>query len=282
MGLAALALLLLGEGTSGPGAAATALVAEGDRHFAARASNADGSRCDPAEANAAAAAYRRAASADPDALAARSGLLRTLFFRGGFCGESGAVQKRTFEEAKRVAEESQRRLEQRVGARVSRARPGPFGAVPGAPALLFWCAVAWGQWSLDHKFAAAWQGAGGRIRDLAETAVALAPDYEQGAPHIVLGRLHVESPRIPLVTGFVSRRKGLEQLRAAVALAPQNTVALWSLAGGLLAHEPESRAEAVRLLRACAAASPRPGYLVEDRHYAALARERLRALGEAP
>ena len=282
MRLVALALLLASLRGDAPGPEVSALVAEGDRHFAARASNVRGDRCDPAEANAAIASYRRAVAIDPDSFAARTGMLRSLFFRGSFCGESGAIQTRTFEAAKRLAEESQARLESRVGAKLRRAAPGRFRAVPGAPALLFWCGIAWGQWSLDHKLAAAWQGAGTRIRELAETAVALAPDYEQGAPYIVLGRLHAESPKIPLITGFVSRKKGLEHLRRAHALSPGNTVALWFLADAILALEPGSRAEAVRLLRVCAAAATRPEYLVEDRHYAGLARERLRALGETP
>ena len=257
-----------------------AFVAAGDRHFAERARNAADAGCDPTEVNAALESYRRAVAADPDSLAARTGVLRSLFFRGGFCSESTAEQKQSFEDAKRFADESQGRLERRAGARIRRDRPEPFRAVEGAAALVFWCGVAWGQWSVDHKVAAAWQGAGGRIRDLAETAVALAPDYEQGAPHIVLGRLHTESPRIPLVTGFVSRKKGLEQLRKAVSLSPGNSVAQWFLAVAILAHEPASRVEAVRLLRACASAPPRADYLVEDRHYAQLARERLRSLGE--
>jgi hypothetical protein len=257
-------------------------VVEGNRHFAERARNAADGGCDPAEVNAALESYRRAVAADPDSLAARTGVLRSLFFRGGFCDESTGEQKRSFEEARRFADESQGRLERQAGARIRRDRPEPFRTVEGAGALVFWCGVAWGQWSVDHKVAAAWQGAGGRTRDLAEMAVALAPDYEQGAPHIVLGRLHTESPKIPLVTGFVSRRKGLAELRKAVSLAPANTVAQWFLAVAILAHDPASRAEAVRLLRACAGSTPRPDYFVEDRHYAQLARERLRSLEEEP
>jgi tetratricopeptide (TPR) repeat protein len=280
MRLAALALAASLRASPLPDA--VALTAEGDRHFALRAQGAEGARCDPTEVDAALDSYRRAVAADPDSVRARSGVLRSLFFRSGFCGEDAAAQKRAFEEAKRFADESQGRLERLAGAKVKGNRPAPFGNVEGAPALLFWCALSWGQWSLDHKVAAAWQGAGGRIRDLAEAAVALAPGYEEGAPHIVLGRLHTESPRIPLVTGFVSRKKGLAELRKACALAPTNTVAQWFLAGAILAHDPARRAEALRLLRACAAASPRPDYLVEDRHYAQLARERLRALGEEP
>ncbi len=281
MRLAALALAASLQADASP-SDPEALVAAGDRHFAERARNASAAGCDPTEVNAALESYRRGVAAAPDSFAGRAGVLRSLFFRGGFCSESMAEQKRTFEAAKRFADESQRRLERRVGARIRRDRPEPFRTVEGAAALVFWCGVAWGQWSVDHKVAAAWQGAGGRIRDLAETAVALAPDYEQGAPHIVLGRLHTESPKIPLVTGFVSRRKGLEQLRKAVSLSPVNTVAQWFLAVAILAHEPASRLEAARLLRACASAPPRADYLIEDRHYAQLAREWLRSLGEEP
>jgi hypothetical protein len=281
MSLAALALAgALQAEPAAPDAAA--LVAEGDGHFAARARNAADARCDPAGVNAALDSYRRAVAADPDSIAGRIGMLHSLFFRGGFCGESADTQRRTFEEAKRLAQESQTRLERRAGARLRRDRLEPFRTIEGAAALLFWCGVAWGQWSVDHKVAAAWQGAGGRIRDLASAAVALAPGYEQGAPHIVLGRLHTESPKIPLVTGFVSRKKGLAHLREAVALSPANTVAQWFLAGAILQHEPQARAEALQLLRACARATPRAEYLVEDRHYAALAHERLRGLGEQP
>lgn len=278
---AALLVLL----ASPPGSAAPeigALLAEADRHFEARGNEAQEQPCNLNEVEAAIAGYGHVLGEDPDAIAARVGLLRTLFFRGAFCGESGEKQRRTFEAAKREAEASQARLERRAGAKVKWNAPEPFRAVPGASALVFWCGLAWGQWAIDHKLAAAWQGAGGRIRDLAETAVALDPDYEQGAPHIVLGRLHAESPRIPFLTSFVSRRKGIEELRKAREAGPGNSVALWFLADALLELEPGRRQEALQLLRECAALEPRPAYFVEDRHYIALARGQLRSLGEDP
>jgi hypothetical protein len=278
VGLAAFAL----AAALGPVAAAEASLAEADRHFAGRAAGTRDSECAPAAIDAALAGYRSALAAAPDSLEARVGILRSLFFRGGFCGESPTAQKRTFEEAKRAAEAFQAWIEGRTGARVRRDRPEPFRTVPGSAALLFWCGVSWGQWSLDHKLAAAWQGAAGRIRDLGEAARAVDPGYEQGSPDLLLGRLHVESPRIPLVTGFVSRRRGLEHLRRAHALGPDNSVARYFLAAAILEHEPRSRAEAEALLRACADAEPRSAYLVEDRHYAGKARAALRALGEAP
>jgi len=263
-------------------AGADALLAEADRHFADRGRGAQADECTPTEVDAALAAYRQALGADPDSLPARVGILRSLFYRGGFCGEDDAGEKRTFEEAKRFADASQAWIEARVGARVRRDRPEPFRALPAAAALFFWCGVSWGQWSLDHKLAAAWQGAAERIRDLGEAAHALDPGYEQGSPDLLLGRLHTESPKLPFISGFVSRRRGLEHLRRAHAASPENSVARFFLADAILAHESASHAQAVALLRACAATAPRPGYLVEDRHYARKARERLRALGEQP
>ncbi len=259
---------------------ASAQLEEADRHFAQRGLGAQGPKCDPAEIEEALRLYRKARQLDPASIPGRIGMLRSLFFRGGFCGERGEAQKRTFEEAKRLAEDSEAQLERDAGAKLRRDKPAPFRSVRDAPALFFWCGVAWGQWALDHKVPAAWQGAAGKIRDLGETALLLDGAYEQGSPHLLLGRLHADSPKIPLITGFVSRRKALEHLRRAHEIAPANSIAAWFLAKAILEHEPQSRPQALALLRTCAAGEPRADYLVEDRHYAALARARLRQLGE--
>jgi hypothetical protein len=50
------------------------------------------------------------------------------------------------------------------------------------------------------------------------------------------------------------------------------------LAEAILDHAPSRKEEARRLLESCAAAVPRPEYLVEDAHYAELARRRLAEL----
>lgn len=254
---------------------AAASLAEGDVHIARRAEGAKGERCEPREVEQALVAYRRALAAEPDSLAARIGVLRGLFFRGGFCGEHGEQQKATFEDAKRLAEDSMRRLEARVGKRKGAAHAAALKDIPGAGALAFWSATAWGQWSLDHKLAAAWQGAAGKIRDLSELAIALDPGYEQGGPYIVLGRLHAAAPKIPLLTGFISRRKAIESLRRAHELAPHNSIAMYFLADTLLDHEPKRRDEALTLLEKCAAVQPREDYLIEDRHYMEMAKRRL-------
>jgi tetratricopeptide (TPR) repeat protein len=235
---------------------------------------------DPAGVDAAIAAYRRALVLDPLLLEARVGLLRALYFRGGFCDTPPAQQVRIFEGAKRLAEETVTRLEKGLGSPRGAARIQALRGVPSAPALYFWSAVSWGQWSVDHKVAAAWQGAAVRIRDLAQTVVDLDPTMDQGSAYLILGRLHAECPKIPMLTSWISRQKALSNLRQALALGPLNTPNLYFLADAILAFESAHEDEARRLLDQCASATPRAGYLVEDAHYAEMARQRLAALSQ--
>ena len=143
-------------------------------------------------------------------------------------------------------------------------------------ALHFWTAVAWGEWAVARgKFAAARQGAGGRIRDLGQAVVDLDPALEQGGGYRILGRLHDKSPKIPFVTGWVSHDKSIVYLRKALELGPQNTVNQVFLAEAILEHDRSQRDEARALLQRCASATPRPEFLVEDAHYADVSRRLL-------
>lgn len=268
MSAALLLALALAPAAEGP-----ALVAEGDAHYARRAEGAIGARALPGPADQAIASYRRAVAADPDALLARCRLIRALFFRATFCGDTPDERKRFLEEAKIVGDDGLARLGTRVGDAKGPARVEALRHVPEAAALHFWTAVAWGEWAVARgTFAAARQGAAGRIRDLGQTVVDLDPSFEQGGGYRILGRLNAQSPHIPLVTGWVSREKAIAYLRQALALGPDNTVNEVFLAEAILDHDRANRAEARALLSRCAAAPPRPEYLVEDRFYEARAR----------
>ena len=113
------------------------------------------------------------------------------------------------------------------------------------------------------------------MRDLAETVVALDPALEEGGGYRVLGRLHDQSPRIPLITGWVSKEKAVDYLRKSYALGPRNPVTWFFLGEAILAHEPRRVEEGRRLLRKCADTPPRADYYVESVYYAGLARARL-------
>jgi tetratricopeptide (TPR) repeat protein len=275
-------LLLLGLSAAAPAERDTlALLGEGDAHYARRAEGALGAVARPAEIERALGAYRLALARDPQSLAARVRMLRALFFRGTFCDAPRSDQREMFDEARRIGEDGVAALETHVAGASGAARVRKLKTDPDAAAIYFWTGVSWGQWSLARgKLAAAKQGAAGKIRDYASTVIALDPELEQGGGYFLLGRLHDQAPWIPLLTSWVSHRDSIKYLRQALAIGPRNTVTLYFLAEAILHHDSSARPEARRLLALCAASAPRPEYLVEDAHYAEMARQRLQALSE--
>ena len=255
---------------------AAALVALGDAHYGRRAEGAVGDRAQPGQVDQALASYRSALLADPGSNLARARLVRAVFFRTSFCNAPNDARRRLLREARDVAEEGLRRVDLDLGERKGAARLDALRRVDDAAALHFWAAVAWGQWGLaSGKLAAVRQGVARRVRDLGQTVVDLDPAYEQGGGYRILGRLHDQCPRIPFLTGWVSHDRSLQYLRQALALDPASTVDQVFLAEAILEHDGARRAEALRLLEACARAVPRPGLVVEDAFYIDRARKLL-------
>jgi hypothetical protein len=276
-----LAVLLLLADASPPadGPALAEALAAGDAHFARRAEGARGGVAVPFHADGAIVEYRRALALDAGSYEARLRLLRAYFFRGGFCGEMEPDdKKKLFDEAKAVAEETVERLDAELKRVKGHVEKGAAGSPSLAAEAYAWAAVSWGQWAVFHKINAAWTGAPGRIRDLAQAVIALDPGTAQGAGYLILGRLHTEAPRIPFVTGWVSRKEGLASLRRGLEIAPENPALSFFLGDALLRLDPSKTDEGRALLERCAAVAPRPGFLVEDAHYAEQARERLAGL----
>ena len=147
---------------------------------------------------------------------------------------------------------------------------------PDAAPSLFWTAVGWGQWAIaTNKLEAARRGAARRIRDDCLALIALDPAFEDGGGYRILGRLHDRAPRIPLLTGWVSRPEGVRLLRLAVAIAPHNPINLQFLAEALA--QAGQRAEAVRIEESIVALTPDPVHLVEVRAIQHAARENIEA-----
>jgi tetratricopeptide (TPR) repeat protein len=261
-----------------PGERAAALVARGDALYEHRAAGARGAVAAVGPIDEALDAYREALRLDRTSLDARAGLMRAIFFRGGFCDTPADVQIRLFEEGKQIADDTVRMIERSVGPARGKARIEALRRVPTATRIYFWAAVSWGQWSVDHKLAAAWQGAAVRIRDLAQTVVDLDPGVDQGSAYLILGRLHAECPRIPMLTRWISRAQAVAALRRAMELGPDNTPNMFFLADALLTYQPEQAEEARQLLERCASSTPRSEFAVEDAHYAQMARDRLESL----
>jgi len=257
-------------------AAAAEAIAAGDIHYARRGEGADGQRALPFEIEGAMAEYRRALALDPGSRDARRRLMRAGFFRGGFCGPLDRdAQVALFDEAKRLAEETVATLDAERERSTGRVPGGATARVATAAEEYLWAAISWGQWAVFHKISAAWSGAPGRIRDLAEASLSIDPSAEQAGAYILLGRLHGEAPRIPFVTGWVSRAKAVAFVRQGLPLAPDNRALVYFTADVLLQHAPAGEAEARALLERCATSPPRPDFLAEDLHYARMARERL-------
>jgi tetratricopeptide (TPR) repeat protein len=272
-------LLLQAAFRPAPPARLAEALAAGDAHFERRAEGARGGTAQPFHAEGAIVEYRRALALDPDSYDARLRLLRAYFFRGGFCGPMDPAQKKQlFDEAKRVAEETVKRLDADLKRVKGKLDTGVARSIAPAAEAYVWAAVSWGQWAIFHKLNAAWTGAPARIRDLAEAVIAIDPEAAQGAGYLVLGRLHADAPHIPLVTGWVSREKGLTNLRLGLEVAPENAALSYFLGDALLRLDPSKAAEAKALLERTAAAVPRAEYQVEDLHYAEMARARLASL----
>jgi hypothetical protein len=268
--------LLLALAVADPSSVFEEILARGDRHYARRAEGASGPRADPTQIGLAIDEYRGALALDPDSTAARYRMLRALYFRATFCGASEEEQRRFVDEMRRVADAGLARLEARAEARQPGARIEALRRVEDSTALFFWAAVTWGEWAQRHSvLSAARQGAATRIRDLAQTVVDLDPGFEEGGGYRILGRLHDLSPRLPLVTGWVSRKAALENLRRAYDISKANTVNQLFLAEAILRHAPERREEALSILRHLASARPSPEYPVEDAYFSARAREAL-------
>ncbi len=89
-----------------------------------------------------------------------------------------------------------------------------------------------------------------QIMDELNRSLALDETYDQAGAHRVLGRIYFEAPGWPLSVG--SRKKSLEQLTAAVRLAPDNSTNHLYLAETLLAmgEKAQARGELEQALQA--------------------------------
>lgn len=261
------------------------VIAAADRAWARRDEGRVGARASPTRINEAITGYEKATES-PSNVEARWKLARALFFRAKYTGLGPEAQRAALDKARTAGEEAISLLREAAAARGSAlaadAPPERVAAAlsrePEAAPTYFWTAVAWGEWGLlASRYKAAKAGAATRVRDYSSTVIALDPEFEQGGGYRILGRLHHRAPRVPYVTGWISRTEAVRNLRLAVRVAPRNFVNRHFLAEALVDRGPESRAEAIRIERELLVDAPSPGHLVEDLAIQAAARKNLAA-----
>lgn len=245
------------------------LVAAADRAFEQRDLEADGIWAQTEPIATAVAAYRKALEQQPNNLTVRTKLLHAIFFEGEYHLRERGERKRAFDEGCRIFEEGLEQLSRDAGRDLFKVRSDELPQLlkdrPEAGPFFFWGALHWGLWGQYFgKMAGLRQGVAKKIRILGEAAIALDPEFENGGGYRLVGRLHALAPRVPLVTGWVDRKRGVALLERAYEVAPQDPLNALFLGQVLLEFRRERRAEAEQLIRQAAGSSPRPGMRLED------------------
>ncbi|HYS52981.1 MAG TPA: hypothetical protein VER58_04350 [Thermoanaerobaculia bacterium] len=252
---------------------ASAQMAEGDQHWAARAEGHQSGHAKPAQTEAAIAAYQKAVAQNPNDLEARWKLLRTLRFKGAYVATSTDEKKQIYSQAKKAGEETLAIIDRQLSAKgirsVTKATEKEVAdaakSIPGADEVFLWDAVNWGEWALAYgKMAAARQGAADRIRRGATIAMLIDPKLEGGAPSRVLGRLHDQTPRIPFITGWASNREAQRFLNDSMKIDPTNKITRVFLAEAMVNGNSDTKPQAIQMLKELLTTPNDPNYEVEQ------------------
>ncbi len=263
-----------------------AQVVDGDRHFAARAENAQGAVAAAAQIDAAIAAYQRAIALNANDLDAHFKLLRAHRFKGAYVARTSDEKKAIYASAKSAGETALKAVNRALAAKGVKADApekqvaDAIRGTRGAAEIYLWDSVNWGEWALAYgKLAAARQGAADHIRREATIALLVDPRLEDGAPSRVLGRLHDQTPRIPFVTGWASSKEAVRFLEQSRTIDPANKLTLVFLAEAMVSLDSSNKPKAIQMLRTVVSAPDNPLYVVEDAAATADARALLKKYG---
>lgn len=243
-----------------------AQMAAADAAWDRRSEGSRGARAAAGPVNAAIAAYQREVDRNPGDLQARWKLLRALRFKGAYVAASPAEKKEIYTRAREVGDEAMAVLERAAAVSLrDRQAAAALRKLPGSAEVLVWDATVWGEWALVYgKMAALRHGAAERIRRSATLAMQIDPTAERGGGARVLGRLHHQTPRVPLVTGWASNDEAIRLLRRALTHDRGDRLTKLFLAEALLDSGTRDEAEAVRLLKEAATAPLNREYVVEE------------------
>jgi tetratricopeptide (TPR) repeat protein len=254
-------------------ATAFAQVSDGDAHWNQRAEGHQGGRAKAAHVDAAIAAYQKAIAQNPNDLEARWKLLRTIRFKGAYVAANTNDKKTVFAMGKKAGGDAVAIIDRQLAAKglssVSKATEKQVAdaarTIPGAAEVYFWDAVNWGEWALAYgKLAAVREGAADRIRREATIAMLIDPRAEGGGASRVLGRLHDQTPKLPFITGWVSKRDAVRLLNESLRIDPTNKITRVFLAEAMVNNDSDTAPQAVQMLRELVTSPNNQEYIVEQ------------------
>lgn len=251
---------------------AAAQIAAGDENYALRAEGSQGAKAAPARIDAAIAAYRAAIAADPASLEARWKLARALRFKGSYTVSDVESKKAIFGQARAVTEEALKMVEKALQARGIKSLEqvddttiaNAAKSIPHAAETFYWDCVSWGEWAVAFgKMAAVRQGAADRIKRSSTVTMLIDPNLEGGGGARVLGRLHNQTPRVPLLTSWASDELAVKYLKDAAARQPNDKLTKVFLAEALVSDSSMNKKEAIAMLKSVLNTPNDPAYAVE-------------------
>lgn len=261
-------------------------VADGDRLWLTRSEGHQGAKARATIIDSAIAAYQRAVSQNPNDLEARWKLLRAIRFKGQHVASGKDEKKKVYGEATKAGESALEVLDRMLSAKglksVTKASEKQIAdaarTVPHAGSVLYWDAVAWGEWALVYgKMAAVKEGVADRIKRETTIVMMMDPKIEQGGGARVLGRLHNQTPRVPFITGWASDKEAVKFLNQSLAEDPENKVTRVFLAEAMYANDRDTKPQAIEMLRQVINTRNDPDYVVEHAGAQEDARELLKA-----
>lgn len=258
-------------------------LARGDAAYARRAEGHSGLWAAPDAITEAISAYEEALRESPGNHLIRARLLRALFYKGDYVLRDRDAKLEAFERGQVLGEQgidillAETSLD-RAGRKCLPDLIDHLESHPEAAGVYYWTAVHWGVWGRHRgKIAAARQGVAGKVRDYAEIVTRLDSSYEDGSAHRMLGRLHAEAPKIPLVTGWIDRDRAIVELETARRYSNDSLTLLYFIEA-LLDYDTSRRSEAMELLRNLVTRNGGSDFVVEDARAVSDARALLASL----
>lgn len=272
----------------GVATASYAQVSEGDAHWSKRAEGQQNGRAKSAHVDAAIASYQRAIAQNGNDIEARWKLLRAIRFKGAYVASTNNEKRAVFDMGKKAGSDALAIIDRRLAAKglssVSKATEKQVAdaarSIPGAAEIFFWDAVNWGEWALAYgKLAAVREGAADRIRRESTIAMMIDPKTEGGGPARVLGRLHDQTPKVPFLTGWVSKKDAVRLLNESLRVDPTNKITRVFLAEAMVNNDSDTAPQAVQMLKEIIASPNNMEYEVEQAAAVQDARALLRKWG---